>query len=172
MCSLLRRVSFFFHLENAKECLGTMFSDGGDRFSGNQSAGSTTTQEEPYSFMEEMINMRQTCRGHFTAFQGLLMASLLTLNQEMTFLAMDFSAVSQHCRPSPPFGCMYSFVLYGLLLFFVCSVPSAQNVFNPPLCPPDAVLTLQGKCSISAPIQSPILCPTSDMFFFHFFQTP
>lgn len=41
-----------------KECFGTMLYDGGDRFSGNQSAGSITAQEEPSLFMEEMINMR------------------------------------------------------------------------------------------------------------------
>lgn len=55
MCFLLRRVFFFLE---CKECLGIMFSDGGDRFSGNQSAGSITIQEETSPFMAEMINIR------------------------------------------------------------------------------------------------------------------
>lgn len=35
-----------------------MFFDKWDRFTGNQSAGAITAQEEPSLFMEEKINMR------------------------------------------------------------------------------------------------------------------
>ena len=97
------------------------------------------------------------------------MASLLTLNQEMTFLAMDYSAVSQRCQPS-----FLSEVLScptGTLALLRLHCDFNAECLRPPRSPHDAVLTLHGKCSTSALIQALSYAPHV-IFSFCFFWTP
>ena len=115
--------------------------------------------------MEEMINMMYTCRRYFTIFQGLLMASLLTLNQEMTFPAMDYSAGSQRCQPS-----LLSEVLScstGTLALVCLYCAFSAECLHPPPSPLDAALNLHGKCSTSALIQA-LTCVPYVICSFHF----
>lgn len=80
------------------------------------------------------------------------MASLLTLNQEMTFPAMDYSAVSQRCQPSLLSEALSCSTGTLALICLLCAF--SAECLHPPPSPLEAVLTLYGKCSTSALIQT------------------
>lgn len=97
------------------------------------------------------------------------MASLLTLNQEMTFLAMVYSAVSQRCQPSLRSEVLSCPIGTLALLFLHCAF--SAECLHPPPSPLDALFTLPRKCSTSALIQA-LSCVPHVICSFCFFSTP